>query len=321
MMPAQSGQGNGSVRLPWTLSPEFALRVKRDEPLSRHTSWHVGGPAELWFEPRDREDLAAFMRMLPPEMPVHWIGLGSNLLVRDGGLRGAVIVTHGALSRLDRLAQTIIYCDAGVPCARIARQCIKWGLGPAEFFAGIPGTLGGALAMNAGAFGGETWRHVVEVEVMARNGTRALRTPAEYQIGYRHVVPPVANEWFVGAKLRFEHKAGINNEQIRDLLVRRKETQPIGEWSCGSVFTNPPGDHAARLIEVSGLKGYRLGGASVSAKHANFIINHGDATAADLEKLIALVQQTVLQKQGVRLSTEVRIVGDPLPQRANGELS
>lgn len=321
MMASQPVQGASSGRLPWTLAPEFAARVRRDEPLSRHTSWHVGGPAELWFEPRDREDLAAFLRALPADMPVYWIGLGSNLLVRDGGLRGAVIVTHGALNRLDRLAETTISCDAGVPCARIARQCIKWGLGPAEFFAGIPGTLGGALAMNAGAFGGETWRSVIELEVMARNGTRTIRSPEEYRVSYRHVVPPVAGEWFLGAKLRFERKPGISGDQVRDLLVRRKETQPIGEWSCGSVFTNPPGDHAARLIEASGLKGRRIGGASVSTKHANFIINHGDATAWDLEQLIAQVQQTVLHEQGVQLSTEVRVVGERLAASPPGAQS
>jgi UDP-N-acetylmuramate dehydrogenase len=321
MMVFQPDSQSRSARRPWSLSPEFAARVKRDEPLSRHTSWHVGGPADLWFEPRDREDLAAFIRGLPADMPVHWVGLGSNLLVRDGGLRGAVIVTHGALSRLDRLSQNLIYCDAGVPCARIARQCIKWGLGPAEFFAGIPGTLGGALAMNAGAFGGETWPHVIEVDVMTRNGRRATRAAAEYQVSYRHVVPPAPDEWFLGAKLRFDLRPGVSNEQVRDLLVRRKETQPIGEWSCGSVFTNPPGDHAARLIEASGLKGFRLGGASVSAKHANFIINHGDATAADLEQLIKHVQQTVLGLQGVQLNTEVRVIGEPLPAARTGELS
>ena len=303
---------NKATRLPWTLSADFAARVRRDEPLSRHTSWHVGGPVDLWFEPRDREDLAAFMRSLPAEMPVHWIGLGSNLLVRDGGLRGAAIATHGALGRLERVAQTVVYCDAGVPCARIAKQCIKWGLGSAEFFAGIPGTLGGALAMNAGAFGGETWRHVVELDVMVRNGTRKSRSPEEYQVAYRHVIPPAADEWFLGAKLRFERKPDATDQEIRELLARRKESQPIGEWSCGSVFVNPPADHAARLIEASGLKGFRIGGASVSMKHANFIINDRNATAADIENLIQSVQATVLARHGVRLQTEVRIVGESL---------
>ncbi|MGH8139556.1 MAG: UDP-N-acetylmuramate dehydrogenase [Steroidobacteraceae bacterium] len=294
-----------------TVAPEFVLRVKRNEPMSRHTSWHVGGPAEVFFNPRDRTDLASFLKSLPEDVPIHWIGLGSNLLVRDGGLRGVVISTIGTLDRLDRLNQTTVYCEAGVACARIAKQCVKWGLGPAEFFAGIPGTLGGALAMNAGAFGGETWRHVIEVQTMDRRGHERTRAANEYEVGYRQVLAPAADEWFIAARLKFEHKPGINEARVRDLIERRKATQPIGEWSCGSVFTNPPGDHAARLVEAAGLKGYRVGDASVSQKHANFIINHGQATSADLEELIGHVQETVERQHGVRLNTEVRIMGAP----------
>jgi UDP-N-acetylmuramate dehydrogenase len=292
------------------LSPEYATRVLHDVPMAKHTSWHVGGPADYFFTPRDAADLAAFVRQLPPEVPMLWIGLGSNLLVRDGGIRGAVISTHGALGALERLSATRIRVEAGVPCARIARQCVKWGLGPAEFFAGIPGTLGGALAMNAGAWGGETWRHVLQVDVLDRRGARHTRKPADYQIGYRSVKGP-DNEWFIGAQLEFERTPGVSTDAIRDLLDKRKETQPIGEWSCGSVFTNPPGDHAARLIESAGLKGFRIGDASVSEKHANFIINHGNARAADVEALIEHVRRTVAQVHGIELSTEVRIVGTP----------
>jgi UDP-N-acetylmuramate dehydrogenase len=279
------------------LAPEFATRVLQSVSMAKHTSWHV-------------MDLAAFVRHLPLDVPLLWIGLGSNLLVRDGGIRGAVISTHGALGALERLSATRIQAEAGVPCAKIARQCVKWGLGPAEFFAGIPGTLGGALAMNAGAWGEETWRHVIEVDVLDRRGMRHTRKAADYRIGYRTVKGP-DNEWFIGARLEFERKPGVNSEAIRDLLDKRKQTQPIGEWSCGSVFTNPPGDHAARLIESAGLKGFRRGDASVSEKHANFIINHGAASAADVEALIAHVQQTVLQVHGIELATEVRIVGVP----------
>jgi UDP-N-acetylmuramate dehydrogenase len=292
-----------------TVAPEFSLRVKRNEPMSRHTSWHVGGPAELFFNPRDRVDLAAFLKALPEDVPIHWIGLGSNLLVRDGGLKGVVISTIGTLDRLERLNQTTVYCEAGVACARIAKQCVKWGLGPAEFFAGIPGTLGGALAMNAGAFGGETWAQVIDVQTMDRRGREHTRQVNEYEVGYRSVVPPVNDEWFVASRLKFEHKPGINESRVRELLEKRKATQPIGEWSCGSVFTNPPGDHAARLVEAAGLKGYRIGDASVSEKHANFIINHGQATSADLERLIGHVRETVERQHGVHLNTEVRIMG------------
>ena len=293
------------------LSADFGTRVRHAEPLSRHTSWHVGGPAEVFFNPRDRTDLAAFLRGLPADVPVCWIGLGSNLLVRDGGLPGVVISTHGTLDALERVSETSVRAGAGVACARIARQCIKWGLGPAEFFAGIPGTLGGALAMNAGAFGGETWSHVLGVETIDRHGKERTRSPTEYRIAYREVVAPVPDEWFVGATLGFERRPGAHADEVQKLLARRKETQPIGEWSCGSVFTNPAGDHAARLIEAAGLKGYRIGDASVSSKHANFIINHGTARAADLERLIEHVRSTVERVHGIALRPEVRIVGVP----------
>jgi len=264
----------------------------------------------VFFNPRDRTELAIFLRSLAEDVPIHWVGLGSNLLVRDGGLKGVVISTHGTLDRFDRLSQTEVYGEAGVPCARIAKQCVKWGLGQAEFFAGIPGTLGGALAMNAGAFGGETWRHVLEVETIDRCGKEHTRAASEFKTSYRQVTLPAPEEWFVAAKLTFERDPDINKAQIDELLERRKASQPIGEWSCGSVFTNPPGDHAARLVESAGLKGFRIGNASVSQKHANFIINHGEATAADLERLIQHVQATVERVHGVRLHPEVRIVGE-----------
>jgi UDP-N-acetylmuramate dehydrogenase len=291
------------------LAPEFSVRVRRAEPMSRHTSWHVGGPAEVFFNPRDRADLASFLRTLAPGVPIHWIGLGSNLLVRDGGLPGVVISTHGTLDSLARVSENTVRAEAGVACARIARQCIKWGLGPAEFFAGIPGTLGGAMAMNAGAFGGETWQHVTAVESIDRAGRTHRRAPSEYRVAYREVHPPVTDEWFLGADLTFERRPGAHQSEVRELLERRKATQPIGEWSCGSVFTNPPGDHAARLIEATGLKGFRIGDASVSQKHANFIINHGAASAADLERLIGHVRDEVARVHGVALHPEVRIVG------------
>jgi UDP-N-acetylmuramate dehydrogenase len=263
----------------------------------------------VYFNPKDREELASFLRQLSADVPVYWVGLGSNLLVRDGGLDGVVISTHGTLDRLERQSETMVYAEAGVACARIARQCIKWGLGPAEFFAGIPGTMGGALAMNAGAFGGETWNHVIEVETIDRHGKAHTRQASEYKATYRHVESPVADEWFLAARLTFEHKPGQNEAQVRELLAKRKASQPIGEWSGGSTFTNPPQGHAARLIEESGLKGFRIGDASVSEKHANFIINHGSAKAADIEALITHVQATVESRHGVRLHPEVRIVG------------
>jgi UDP-N-acetylmuramate dehydrogenase len=290
--------------------PGFESRVRRDELMSRHTSWHVGGAADLWFVPRDLADLAAFLASLPQELPVTWLGLGSNALVRDGGIRGVVICPHGSLNSLERVDETRIRAEAGVPCARIGRQAVKWGLGPAEFFAGIPGTLGGALAMNAGAWGQETWQRVEEVETVDRAGVIRRRSPSEYRVAYRSVVPPSSGEWFVAATLKFEHDDKASTDSIRRLLERRLASQPIGEWSCGSVFTNPPGDHAARLIEAAGLKGYSVGDATVSTKHANFIINRGHARAADIEAVIRHVQETVERVHGVRLQTEVRILGE-----------
>ena len=291
------------------LPPDLDTRVARGEPMFRHTSWHVGGPADLFFTPRDEADLSMFLRSLEPSTPILWIGLGSNLLVRDGGIRGAVIDTHGVFDELERVGESEVQCGAGVACAKLAKQCVKWGLGPAEFFAGIPGTLGGALAMNAGAFGGETWNHVQSVITLDRSGERRERPASDYQVGYRHVQSP-REEWFLGARLRFEPRPGVSNDDIRLLLARRKATQPIGEWSCGSVFTNPPGDHAARLIEACGLKGFNIGGARVSEMHANFIVNDGTATAAQIESLIAHVMTTVKERHGVELRTEVRIVGE-----------
>jgi UDP-N-acetylmuramate dehydrogenase len=290
----------------------FQSRVRRHEPMSRHTSWHAGGMAEIYFTPRDRADLRAFLGTVPEGIPIHFLGLGSNLLVRDGGIRGVVVATQEALLRLERLDETTVYGEAGVPCARIARQCIQWQLAGAEFFAGIPGTLGGALAMNAGAFGAQTWNCVVSVETLDRHGAEHTRVPGEYSVSYRHVSSSRTDEWFAAARMTFTHAPDIDDSALRELLARRRESQPIGEWSCGSVFMNPPGDHAARLIETAGLKGLRVGDASVSLKHANFIINHGAATASDLEQLVLQVQARVLTAHGVALQPEVRIVGEVL---------
>jgi UDP-N-acetylmuramate dehydrogenase len=294
-------------------SADFNGRVRYDEPMSAHTSWHAGGRADVLFSPRDIEDLNAFLRAVPAEAKLYWVGLGSNLLVREGGIRGVVIATPGAFTRIERRSQTRIYCEASVPCARIARLCVNWGLGQGEFFSGIPGTLGGALAMNAGAFGDETWRHVASIETIDRRGQRRVRQAREFGVGYRHIDWPsdAAEEWFLSAELQFEPGAVEQPHCVQSQLQRRRETQPLGQWSCGSVFKNPPGDHAARLIEAAGLKGFRIGDAVVSEKHANFIVNLGSARASELEQLIRHVQQTVQLTHGVALETEVRIIGDP----------
>jgi UDP-N-acetylmuramate dehydrogenase len=288
-----------------------ALRgeLRRDEPLARHTSWRVGGPAHCFYRPADRDDLVAFLQQLDPDEPLLWLGLGSNLLVRDGGFPGTVIATQGSLDRVAAQSGNAIYAEAGCACAKVARIAARAGLVGAEFLAGIPGTLGGALAMNAGAFGGETWPLVRWVETLDRSGQVRRREPGEFHVAYREVQGP-RGEWFLAALLQLEQgDAESGQERIRALLERRADTQPTGLASGGSTFRNPPGDYAARLIEAAGLKGLRVGGAEVSGKHANFIVNTGGATAGDIENLMDQVRSEVERQFGVRLVPEVHRVG------------
>jgi UDP-N-acetylmuramate dehydrogenase len=298
-----------------------------DMPMSRHTSWRAGGVAERMYRPADLDDLLAFLRGLPADEPLHAVGLGSNLLVRDGGLRGTVLLLHGALSELRLEADGSIYAEAGVPGAKLARFAALHNLRGAEFFAGIPGTIGGMLAMNAGCYGSEIWQKVLRVLTVDRSGAMHERTPLDYEIGYRHVslrskLPSTAggrgaggegwySEFFVAAWLKFEAGDGaIARQEIKALLGKRIASQPLNLPNAGSVFRNPPGDHAARLIQQCGLKGRRVGGAQVSEKHANFIVNTGSATAADIENLINEVQTVVRQQTGIELHPEVRIIGE-----------
>lgn len=294
-----------------TAATDIAVQgqLLRDEPMSRHTSLRVGGPADLYFVPASLEDLQCFLRELDEDTPVYWFGTGTNLLIRDGGLRGVVIAAMKALRELTRVDPYVVRAGAGVPCTQLARQCIRWGLGPSEWFAGIPGTVGGALAMNAGAHGGETWDHVLSVKTIDRHGEIHERAPAEYSVGYRTVRGP-ANEWFIEATLKFEEGVTGTMETLNAMLERRKRTQPLGLPSCGSVFQNPDGNFAARLIESAGLKGFSIGGAEISDKHANFVINRGDATARDVETLIKHMHQSVLDIHGIDLHHEVRILGE-----------
>ncbi len=287
-------------------------KLLHDEPMARHTTWRIGGPADRYYQPADIDDLAEYLSQLPEGEPVLWLGLGSNLLVRDGGIRGSVIATSGMLDQLEIVGSDRLRAEAGVSCAKVARFAARHGLTGAEFLAGIPGTLGGALAMNAGAFGGETWSIVRAVETLDRHGQRHRRTPDEYEIGYRHVRGPVG-EWFVAAELQLrpgDTEAG--QARIKELLAKRGATQPTKQANAGSVFRNPEGDFAARLIEACGLKGVCEGAACVSEKHANFIVNTGGATAAQVEALIQRVADTVERQQGVRLVREVHIVGEVL---------
>jgi UDP-N-acetylmuramate dehydrogenase len=280
--------------------------------LSTYTTWRIGGPARCLYKPADIADLSAFLSVCPADEPLTWLGLGSNSLIRDGGVLGTVILTQGALNGLDLIADDLVRVEAGVSCAKMARFTARANLHGGEFWAGIPGTMGGALRMNAGCFQGETWDSVVQVETMTRTGQIRRRTPDEFKIAYRSVEGLALDEWFVAATCRLV--AGdkqIALERIKSLLLRRAETQPTSDYNCGSVFRNPPEDHAARLIESCGLKGFKIGGAMVSKKHANFIINdEGQASAKDIEALIAHVHQTVLNTTEINLIREIHILGD-----------
>jgi UDP-N-acetylmuramate dehydrogenase len=292
--------------------------VLHNEPLRKHTSWRVGGPADLFYTPTSVAHLQRILAELPAGMPVHWLGLGSNLLVRDGGVRGAVIATGSLPRELERSDAGLVRASAGLACMLLAKQCVRWQLGPAAFFAGIPGTVGGALAMNAGAFGGETWRNVESATTIDRSGAVRERPRADFAIDYRSA-RGAADEWFLGASFRFEHDTSSSMAAIKELLARRNAAQPLGYASCGSVFRNPPGDFAGRLIEQAGVKGLRRGGAMVSDKHANFILNVDQATAADIEGLIGEVRAAVRRTSGVELELEVRVIGEPGAAAGEGE--
>jgi len=293
-----------------------ALRgtLTRDLPLARYTSWRCGGSGDRVYVPADRDDLVTFVRQLPAAEPLTIIGLGSNLLIRDGGVRGTVMVMHAALNAIE-LRGPLIYAQGGVASPKVARFAAMRGLAGAEFLAGIPGTVGGALAMNAGCYGGETWSFVARVEVVTRAGSIEERLPSAYAIGYRKarsVDGGASNDIFSAAWFDFPEGDGqAARERIAELLRWRGATQPLNLPNAGSVFRNPPGDYAARLIESSGLKGYTVGGASVSEKHANFIVNpQGRALAADIETIICHVRETVRVRTGVELEPEVRVIGE-----------
>lgn len=308
---------------------EAGLRgeMRHNESMARHVSWRAGGAADRAYFPADLADLREFLRALPEAEPLHFVGLGSNLLVRDGGLRGTVIFTHRALQHL-RLADhggDEVYAEAGVASPKVARFAALHDLAGAEFLAGIPGTVGGALAMNAGCYGGETWNIVAKVTTIDRAGTLRERAPANFEIGYRRVILKAegihpssfmshpAEAWFVAATFRLHAgNRDISRSKIKELLSSRIASQPLDQPNAGSVFRNPRGDYAARLIEACGLKGHAVGGALISPRHANFIVNTGNASAADIESLIDTAQAAVKREFGVELEREVRIVGEPL---------
>jgi UDP-N-acetylmuramate dehydrogenase len=290
--------------------------LRLDEPMARYTTWRAGGRAARLYQPADLEDLAGFLRQLPAGEPLVFVGLGSNLLVRDGGLRGTVVLTHAAAKRPELLLGRV-YAEAGVASPKVARFAALHDLAGAEFLAGVPGSVGGALAMNAGCYGSETWDIVERAVTIDRGGELRSREKAEFEISYRHCAIRQGgvlgqDDGFVAAYFRLGQGDGeASRAKIKAFLARRVASQPLQLPNAGSVFRNPIADHAARLIEACGLKGLERGGARVSEKHANFIVNpKGAAKAADIEWLIATVRARVLEQTGVDLQPEVRIVGE-----------
>ena len=294
--------------------PEFMTGLKGrllvNEPMSRHTSWRSGGIADYFYTPADKSDLILLLTKLPQQIPVYWVGLGSNLLVRDGGFQGMVIRTSKGLDAMELKSPKRLYVESGVSCAKVARTAARNNLTGVEFLAGVPGSFGGALAMNAGAFGGETWEWVDRIECVDRQGQCSELASKNVKFGYRYVDLP-ENCWILGGVLELEIAEGDYNgkDKIRSLLDQRGASQPIQSANAGSVFKNPPGDFAARLIEEAGLKGRVMGDAAISSIHANFIVNKGNATSGDIERLIQIARDRVLQHSGIELDLEVRVIG------------
>jgi len=283
--------------------------LRHNESMTRYNSWRVGGTAEHLYIPADLQDLCNFLAQLPAQEKRYVVGLGSNLLVPDAGVQGTVVIMHNALTQL-RMEAGMVYAEAGVTTAKVARFSAKQHRRGAEFLAGIPGTMGGALAMNAGCHGGETWDLVKRVLTVDAHGQLHQREAAEFCASYRHVQMPVAGEWFVAAWLHLAEGDGAQAEaEIKQLLARRLATQPLNMPNAGSTFRNPENDYAARLIEACGLKGKVIGGAQISDKHANFIVNLGHASAKDISDLIDLMRVSVAQQFGVQLHQEVKVLG------------
>ena len=276
--------------------------IKLNEPMSKHCSLRTGGQTSQFFVPEDEAALSNFLKNNKTQLL--FVGLGSNLLVRDSGFDGTTIHTKN-FNSLD-ISRNFIDSGAGTSLAKLSRFSqanLKYG---AEFLSAIPGSVGGALAMNAGAFGSEIWQYVVSVKTINLTGDIQERFPSNYKINYRSVIHHFSGEFFISARFNFDLKQPQDN--VRDLLHKRNSTQPIGLASCGSVFKNPKDTYAAKLIESSGLKGFCIGGACVSEKHANYIINQNNASAMDIENLIAHIQNTIKDKHNVELETEIIII-------------
>ncbi len=286
-------------------------RLSVEAPLSTITWFRVGGPAEVLFRPEDRADLLAFLAAKPPEVPVTVIGVGSNLLVRDGGIAGVVLRLARGFAEILVEGEEV---EAGAAAldVNVAKVAADAGLGGLEFLVGVPGTIGGAARMNAGAYGSELKDVLVWVEAAdARGGVHRL-TPAELQLGYRSSGLPA--DWVVlKARLR-GRPAELSDIQARMAAIseQRGATQPVRSRTGGSTFANPPGARAWELIDAAGCRGLRIGGAQVSELHCNFLINTGSATAADLEALGEEVRRRVKRVTGIKLRWEIKVIGQPL---------
>ena len=282
-----------------------------DVPLRDLNSWRVGGIADQFYFCTDKEKLSYNLQKRNFKLPIMFIGLGSNTLFRDGGFRGTIIAMHKGLNHI-KLEDQLFYAESGVSCSKLAKFIARLGYANSAFLAGIPGTLGGALAMNAGCYGSETWDFVDKVLTIDQNGIEHLRKKEEFDIAYRHVENKKnPQEFFIAAWLEFQQGNKEKAElDIKKLLEKRKLTQPLNWPTAGSTFRNPDGHFAAKLIEESGLKGYQIGGAQVSEKHANFIINRGNASASDIENLITYIKAKVFKQTKIILETEIRIIGE-----------
>ncbi|MEK6649968.1 MAG: UDP-N-acetylmuramate dehydrogenase [Bacteroidota bacterium] len=285
----------------------FRGRIALNEALAPYTWMKVGGPADCYLEPADRKDLVDVIAVLTAQgMPYLMLGRGSNMLVSDEGFRGAVINLESGLTTVRRENGDVV-ADAGVRLTKFVDFCVQQGLAGVEMLAGIPGTVGGAVVMNAGAHGGEIADHCVEVEVL-RNGAPVGVPRSACGFRYRHSA--FEGDVVLGARFRLpvgDPEALV--QRRKELIQKRNATQPLDLPNLGSMFKNPPNQFAARLIEEAGLKGKRVGAAQVSEKHANFMVNLGGATADDVMRLIELVQRTVYQHAGVPLELEVKLIG------------
>ncbi len=291
--------------------PTVRGKLLRDEPLGPFTWFRVGGPAELLFLPADHEDLAAFLKALPADTPVTVLGVGSNVIIRDGGVRGAVIRLAGrAFAGVEIVGDRIVAGSAALDAA-VARAAAKAGLAGLEFYAGIPGTIGGALTMNAGCYGAETKDILISAWGYDRTGARRELTLDDFGYTYRHSEAPADIIWVQATYQGRPDDPAAVQARIDEITARRETTQPIREKTGGSTFKNPPGHSSWKLVDEAGWRGKPFGGAMFSDLHSNFMINTGTATAADLENLGDAVRADVKAKTGIDLHWEIRRIGRP----------